>query len=133
MKRGCISPPKNKERRQKGFTLIEIMTVVLIIGTLLNIAAPAFIHARDVGQCRSCIANMHNISLAKEQFAIDNNAAATYTPIWSDLSVYITSGSAAPLCPSTNAVYLLNDINDEPICTYGGPVGLPHVYNPISP
>jgi Tfp pilus assembly protein PilE len=103
------------------------MIVVFIIALLLNIAAPGFIHARDVGWQRTCCTNLHNIGLAKEQFAIDNNAANTYTPVWSDLSQYIQAGSTAPLCPATGAVYELNDINTNPVCTYGGPTGLPHV------
>ncbi len=103
--------------------------VVFIIGLLLNIAAPAFVHARDVGQARTCVANLHNISLAKEQFAIDNNAAGSMTPTWSNLATYINAGSTAPLCPSSGSVYFLNDFNTLPTCGYGGPVGLPHVLN----
>lgn len=129
--RANIGSRRLNKRRNIGFSLVEIMVVVLVIGMLLNLAAPAFIHARDVGQARSCVANLHNISLAKEQFAIDNNAAVNFTPRWSDLSIYVKSGSAAPLCPSTSAVYQFNDINTEPTCTYGGPVGLPHEYNPL--
>ena len=42
----AISRKRPHPRRQTGFTLIEIMVVVLIIGVLLNIAAPGFIGAR---------------------------------------------------------------------------------------
>ena len=117
---------RRAKKNRGGFTLVEIMVVVFVIATLLNIAAPGFIHARDVGWQRSCCTNLHNISLAKEQFAIDNNAANTYTPVWSDLGQYIQR-STAPLCPATSAVYQLNDINTQPACTYGGPAGLSHI------
>jgi len=103
------------------------MIVVFIIAIMLNIAAPGFVHARDVGWQRTCCTNLHNISLAKEQFAIDNNSASTYTPVWSDLKTYVSAGSTAPLCPATGAVYQFNDINTNPACTYGGPNGLPHL------
>lgn len=120
---------KRKKRSRKntgGFTLVEIMIVVLIIGILLNIATPGFIHARDSSWQKACCANLHNIELAKEQFAIDNNSAGTYTPVWSDLSPYLESGYTEPLCPATGAVYDFNEIDTEPVCTYGGPPGLPH-------
>ena len=117
---------RKRTRKNGGFTMVEIMIVVFIIALLLNIAAPGFIHARDVGWQRTCCTNLHNISLAKEQFAIDNNAANSYTPVWSDLSQYV-QGSTAPLCPATRAVYQFNDINTNPLCTYGGPSGLPHL------
>jgi prepilin-type N-terminal cleavage/methylation domain-containing protein len=116
---------KNSNRRQTGFTLVEIMIVVSIIGVLMNIALPSFIHARDSGQARTCVSNLHNISLAKEQFAADNNALSTYTPVWSDLSPYIKV-VGTPLCPTNGAVYEYNDLNTLPQCSYGGPAGLPH-------
>jgi len=118
---------RRARKNRGGFTLVEIMIVVFIIAVLLNIATPGFVHARDVGWQRTCCSNLHNISLAKEQFAIDNNAASTYTPVWSDLGQYIQAGSTAPLCPATSAVYQFNDINTNPSCTYGGPSGLPHI------
>jgi prepilin-type N-terminal cleavage/methylation domain-containing protein len=113
-------------RRQTGFTLLEIMIVVFIIALLLNIASPAFVHARDNAWCRSCCSNLHNIELAKEQFAFDNNEPDIYTPQWSDISGYLNSSTTAPLCPATGAVYYLNDMTMPPACSYGGPVGLPH-------
>jgi prepilin-type N-terminal cleavage/methylation domain-containing protein len=116
-----------RTRRIGGFTLVEIMIVVFIIATLLNIASPAFIHARDVGQARSCVANLHNIELAKEQFAIDNNAADNFLPTWSNLSTYVNSANTQPLCPANGAVYNINNVNTLPSCSYGGPVGLPHL------
>ncbi|WP_119325167.1 competence type IV pilus major pilin ComGC [Capsulimonas corticalis] len=117
-----------RRRRRSAFTLVEIMIVVLMIGMLLNIAAPAFLHARDLGQARACVANLRNITSAKEQFALEHTAANTYTPVWSDISPYIKSKSA-PLCPTNSSVYLLNDMNSYPACSYGGPAGLPHILN----
>ncbi|MCW3061007.1 MAG: Prepilin-type cleavage/methylation protein [Capsulimonas sp.] len=117
-----------RRRRRSAFTLVEIMIVILVIGMLLNIATPAFLHARDLGQARACVANLRNITSAKEQFALEHDASNTYTPVWSDISPYIKSKSA-PLCPTNGSVYQLNDIKSYAACSYGGPVGLPHVLN----
>src|SRR3954454_126321 len=57
---------------RKGFTLVEIMIVVLIIGILLAIAVPNFIKARESSRTKACVANLKQIDSAKEQYAMDN-------------------------------------------------------------
>jgi prepilin-type N-terminal cleavage/methylation domain-containing protein len=57
-------------RNSKGFTLVEIMIVVLIIGILLAIAVPNFITARTNSRVQTCIANLKQIDAAKQQFAM---------------------------------------------------------------
>ena len=63
---------RNLKKNEKGFTLIEIMIVVLIIGILLAIAVPNFVKARTTSQTKSCIGNLKQIDAAKEQYAMDN-------------------------------------------------------------
>jgi type II secretion system protein G len=66
-------------RRERGFTLVEIMIVVLIIGILLAIAVPSFMNARERSRANACRANLRQIQAAKEQWAMANNQGPTAT------------------------------------------------------
>ena len=63
---------------KKGFTLVEIMIVVAIIGLLAAIAIPNFVKARETAQQNACINNLRQISAAKQQWALENNATAAW-------------------------------------------------------
>lgn len=56
-------------RTAKGFTLVEIMIVVAIIGIIIAIAVPAFLRARENSRGRACQENLSKIDGAKEQYA----------------------------------------------------------------
>ena len=64
-----------KNNKKKGFTLVEIMIVVLIIGILLAIAVPNFITARQNSRAQTIIANLNQIESAKEQCAMNEGLA----------------------------------------------------------
>src|SRR5947209_19744423 len=100
-----------KTNRRRAFTLVEIMIVVLIIGILLAIAVPNFMKARDNSRAKSCIANLQQISAAKEQAAMDLQLQDTDTPPQSQLSPdYINNWPS----DAVGGLYSINDMSTNP-------------------
>ena len=100
---------------KKGFTLVEIMIVVAIIGLLAAIAIPSFVKARDTSRLNACINNLRQIDSAKEQWAMANNIAGAAAVTTADVNAYI-KGSATPTCPASGT-YTFNILNTDPTCT----------------
>lgn len=106
-------------KKSKGFTLVEIMIVVLIIGILLAIAVPNFIKARESSRTRTCVANLRQIEAAKEQWAMEMKKTSADTPAWGDLVGAAAYMKAQPSCPSGGA-YTIGDVATNPSCSTGG-------------
>ncbi len=105
-----------KARAERGFTLVEIMIVVLIIGILLAIAVPNFVKARESSRTKACVANLKQIEAAKEQWAMDERKQATETPTWDDLVGTEKYMKARPVCPS-NGTYTIGNVATSPSCS----------------
>jgi prepilin-type N-terminal cleavage/methylation domain-containing protein len=102
-----------RNKKSAGFTLVEIMIVVLIIGILLAIAIPNFVKARETSRAKACVANLKQVDSAKQQYMMDKNIS-TYTGAMTDLApTYIR---VAPTCPA-GGTYTVGDQTTSPTCS----------------
>ena len=106
----------SSHRAKRGFTLIEIMIAILIMGILLGMAVPNFLKARETTRTKSCIENLKKIQWAKDQWAIENQKNNTDTPTNSDLSGSFKYLVDLPSCPS-GGVYTLGNVGTTPVCS----------------
>ena len=103
--------------KKQGFTLVEIMIVVAIIGLLAAIAIPSFVKSRNAARASACVNNLRQIDSAKEQFAMANSSAGTATPTWANVMEYIRG--TQPACPASGT-YTLGTFDTQPSCSVGG-------------
>jgi prepilin-type N-terminal cleavage/methylation domain-containing protein len=104
-----------KTNKKAGFTLVEIMIVVAIIGLLAAIAIPNFVKARNTAQINACIGNLRQIEGAKQQWAIENKKASSDSPADSDLFGSTLYLKAKPTCPG-GGTYTLNAVDTNADC-----------------
>ena len=112
-------------KRQKGFTLVEIMIVVAIIGLLAAIAIPSFMKARTTSQAKACVNNLRQIESGKEQWAlaagmgqgINANDASNRPEVNKYIKLQAGAGSNGPVCAVAGATYDYQAIGTNATCS----------------
>ena len=99
--------------KKSGFTLVEIMIVVLIIGLLAAIAVPNFVKARSKTQTRACIDNMRQIENAIEQYAMEGNTPTSDLATYCGKDKFIKKNASDMTCPANkDATYSITVADD---------------------
>ena len=89
---------------RKGFTLIELMIVILIIAILVAIAVPVYLNSKSSAQKRTCQANQRTIDGAIQSYQT-NDPTQTYPGSLAQLTATgVKTLKTVPTCP-TNGQY----------------------------
>jgi prepilin-type N-terminal cleavage/methylation domain-containing protein len=104
-----------------GFTLVEMMIVIAIIGLLAALAIPNFYKSRATAQRTACIKNLQQIDGAKERWALEFKMPYNSPVNEGQVDEYLKSPGGHPFCPA-NGKYLYGDVGQPPTCDVAGHV-----------
>jgi prepilin-type N-terminal cleavage/methylation domain-containing protein len=115
---------KIKLAARQGFTLVEIMIVVTIIGLLASMAIPSYVKARSNSQQNICINNLRQIDGASQTWALENKKTSGDPYTLSIIKPYLkldTTGNI-PSCPAGGNYGPGSAVSNAPTCTIPGHV-----------
>ncbi len=111
-------------RAQRGFTLIEIMITVAIMGVVLSIAVPSGMKAAEKSRKTMCMSNLRQINIAKETWALMDNRQTGEPVVVNEINEFIKK---PPKCPA-GGIYTYGAVGTNPTCSLGASDG--HVLPP---
>jgi prepilin-type N-terminal cleavage/methylation domain-containing protein len=106
---------KIQTSKRTGFTLVEIMIVIAIIGLLAGVAVPNFLKATKTAKRRACLMNIEQIENAKQLWATEYKKSDEDTPSEDDVKAYL-KGNKMPQCPE-GGTYSINAVKSPATCT----------------
>jgi len=105
---------KTNNQSTKGFTLVEIMIVVVIIGLLAAMAIPAFQKVRSSSQDKAVLNNMRQLGAAADQYFLENGTSTAAIAALVGSSAYVKA-----LATVANESYPLNFTQGSPVIVSG--------------
>ena len=107
------------QARRRGFTLLEILIVVAVLGILVGMAFPNFLKSRTNAQKQICIENLSQIESAKQIWGVENGRTDGDEPGDTDLFGLTSYMKRRPNCPA-GGDYDLTSIGVNATCTIPG-------------
>jgi prepilin-type N-terminal cleavage/methylation domain-containing protein len=101
-----------KHRGKGGFTLLEIMIVVAIIGLIMAIAIPSFKKSRETARTKICIETLTQIETAKQTWALEKRKTTGDIPTDQEVYDYM---KRTPECPA-GFKYTPNPVGTDAQC-----------------
>jgi prepilin-type N-terminal cleavage/methylation domain-containing protein len=102
---------------KSGFSLVEIMIVVAVIGLTAVIAVPNYVRANSVSQKNACINNLYQLRGAIYQWALETKAPTGATVQFTDIRVYLRNSMVCPAGgTSFSDSYTITDTVTQPVC-----------------
>jgi prepilin-type N-terminal cleavage/methylation domain-containing protein len=115
---------KIKTSRETGFTLVEIMIVIAIIGVLAAMAIPNFLNAGNKAKTRTCIVNLQQIQSANATYILEHSmGAGDPPPSFEQIKPYLGTTTGGALvnvdikCPAGGEYSQGATAGDKPTCS----------------
>ena len=115
-----LNEMKIKSMRAGGFTLVEVMIVVAIIGLLIAVAVPNFKRSINKSRTIACHTQLQNIDASKMQWSVEEKRSDADVPSESQIGVFFRDGF--PVCPAGGA-YTIASVGQKATCSVHGTVG----------
>ena len=111
--------------KNSGFTLVEIMIVLVTIAMLAAVAIPYFLKSRTFSRKSACITNLKELDGAKVTWALENHATSADIPVDSDLFGLTSYIRAKPECPEGGDDYMttVGTVGTRPACSLAATFG----------